>query len=108
MIQKPNLEFNPFLICERHFDGGDESPKGNIEVLGASENIVHQTRASLPTPYEDRLGDVLEHLFGEGVTELPELIGASVWKWWFWYPLIIPWLNLSLSWRKGYPTAFTL
>lgn len=74
MIQKPNLEFNPFLICERHFDGGDESPKGNIEVLGASENIVHQTRASLPTPYEDRLGDVLEHLFGEGVTELPELI----------------------------------
>ena len=52
-----NMDFNPYLKAGA--PGGDAS-KGSIEKIDAIRNIAWQTRAALPTEYENALGDLLE------------------------------------------------
>jgi hypothetical protein len=74
MVESGALNYNPMLkpwIRPRpHEDGG----KGHIERPNEVENIVWQTRPAPPTEYENQLGDALVTCFGEGITELPDLV----------------------------------
>jgi hypothetical protein len=51
---------------------GDES---SIERPELVRNIVWQTRAALPTDYENALGDALQKIFAEQVHDLPGIVG---------------------------------
>ncbi len=48
--------------------------KGRIEQPGQAANHIWQTRAALPTTYENALGDALEQVFGGGAQTLTELV----------------------------------
>mgnify|MGYP001268064635 CR=1 FL=1 len=58
-------------------DGGFGTT-GDCENLNSDEieNIVHQTRSASPTDYENQLGEVLESIFGDGVTELADIVDS--------------------------------
>ncbi|MGQ0654857.1 MAG: recombinase-like helix-turn-helix domain-containing protein [Betaproteobacteria bacterium] len=65
------MEFNPYL---KPGAPSSEARKGSIEKVDAVQNLVWQTRAAPPTGYENRLGDLLEQAFAEGIEELAALV----------------------------------
>ena len=44
------------------------------EVYDETQNVVWQTRAVDPTPYENALGEALEKVFGAEVYDLPGIV----------------------------------
>ncbi len=50
---------------------GDE---GSIERTDKVENVRWQTRAAVPTDYENALGDALQEIFAEEVYDLPGIL----------------------------------
>ncbi len=67
------VDINPYLARLRAQSDTDGA-KGSIERPGESPNIPWQTRAALPTDYENRLGDALEQVFEGGGTELADVV----------------------------------
>ena len=67
-------DHNPHLRPWQRPQPNQVAGKGAIEIPSEVRNIIWQTRAAPPTPYENRLGDALVECFGEGVTELPDLV----------------------------------
>jgi hypothetical protein len=59
------MDHNPFLANK------SADARGKVEQL---ENIEWQTRATPPTEFENRLGDLLIQIFAKGVETLPEVI----------------------------------
>lgn len=57
-------DYNPFLTKST-------ATRGQVE---KRENIPWQTRAAVPTEYENRLGDTLVQIFGSGVEALPDVV----------------------------------
>lgn len=58
---------------------GNQPSKGSAETIETAANrvnIVWQSRAAAPTDYENALGDALENLFRNGVTELSEIVAG--------------------------------
>ena len=68
------LDYNPNLKHRQLPEANNVAGKGNIEHPGRVINIVHQTRATSPTDYENELGQALEELFSDNVIELEYII----------------------------------
>lgn len=66
-----SLSYNPNLAPWERPAPNNVAGKGRIERPGQEPNIVWQTRAAEPTPYETALGDALEAAF-EGGAQTPE------------------------------------
>jgi hypothetical protein len=73
-VMTNSTAFNPHLASGQAVD--QDVGKGSIERPADAKNIPWQTRAALPTEYENRLGDALEEIFEEGATELPAVVAA--------------------------------
>ena len=69
-------DYNPNLAPPGHASEDREFGKGSIERPEDARNIPWQTRARLPSQYENRLGDALERIFEGGATDLPAIVGA--------------------------------
>ena len=65
------MDFNPYL---RRNANATDPGKGSIERIEEIRNIVWQTRAALPSDFENRLADLLEQVFAAGVEELPAVV----------------------------------
>lgn len=65
------MDTNPYL---RRAASNGEAAKGSIEKVEAIQNLVWQTRAAPPTPFENRLADLLEQAFAAGIEELSPLV----------------------------------
>ena len=68
------LDYNPKLKHRQLPEANKAAGKGNIERPGQVKNIVHQTRATSPTDYENELGQALEKIFSDNVIELEDII----------------------------------
>lgn len=90
------MDFNPYLLAKVQFVGSTESAlsldhnpnlkpwekpapnnaagKGKVEAPGQASNIVWQTRAVVPTEFENALGDALEKVFEAGATTLEQVV----------------------------------
>ena len=67
------MDHNPYLNPWQKPEPNQEAGKGKIEVPDEIVNLVHQTRATPPSDYENQLGEALERIFGEDVAELKDL-----------------------------------
>ena len=68
------MDYNPHLQPWKRSEPNKEAGKGSIEIPDEIENIVHQTRSASPSDYENQLGEALESIFGDGVTELADIV----------------------------------
>lgn len=68
------MQFNPHLKPWRQASPNQEAGKGFIENVNTVENIVWQTRPSLPGDYENALADALISCFEEGLDSIEELL----------------------------------
>ena len=68
------MDHNPHLKPWSRPEPNQVAGKGNIEQPDEIENIVHQTRPTSPTEYENRLGEALENIFGSDIDQLPEIV----------------------------------
>ena len=68
------MDHNPYLRPWKRPEPNKEAGKGSIEVPDQIENIIHQTRVSPPSEYENQLGEALEAIFDNEVTELAEIV----------------------------------
>lgn len=67
-------DHNPYLKPWKVAQPNNVAGKGVIEVPGQVENIVWQHREAAPTPYENALGDALEHAFAGGAETLEQVV----------------------------------
>lgn len=70
------LDYNPHLAALGHAREDRDVGKGSLERPEDARNIPWQTRASLPTEYENRLGDALERIFESGATDLQAVVAG--------------------------------
>lgn len=70
------MDHNPHLRSYRQFKPQREAAKGIIERPDDTANLIHQTRESPPTDYENRLGEALEKIFANDVVELNEIVNC--------------------------------
>jgi hypothetical protein len=70
------MDHNPNLKPWRRPEPNQVAGKGRIEDPDKVENIVHQTRSSPPTEYENRLGDALMEIFDSDIEELTAIVSA--------------------------------
>ena len=68
------MDHNPHLKPWQRPEPNQEAGKGKIENPDEVVNIIHQTRATPPTEYENQLGLALEKIFGDDVVELGEVV----------------------------------
>jgi len=68
------MDHNPYLKPWQKPEPNHEAGKGIIEMPDEIVNLVHQTRATPPSDYENQLGEALEQIFGEDVVELKDII----------------------------------
>ena len=69
-----NLAYNPNLAPWERPAPNNVAGKGHIEQPGKVANIVWQTRAAMPTAYEDALGDALEAAFEAGAKSPEDIV----------------------------------
>lgn len=72
-IQDAQLKHNPYLRDWEKAQPNRVSGKGDIETAGSAENIIWQTRSSVPTVAETALADALERSLEKGATTLAAL-----------------------------------
>jgi hypothetical protein len=70
------MNFNSHLTPLQSPQPNNVAGKGEIEAPGQATNIVWQTRAAVPTDYENALGDALERVFGGGAETLEQVVEA--------------------------------
>ena len=68
--------FNPYRKPWVQPHPNQVAGKGAIERPGEMANIIWQNRSTLPTEYENRLGDALEKVFGNGAESLAEVVAG--------------------------------
>ena len=68
------MDYNPNLKNRQLPEANNGACRGNLEHPGEVINIVHQTRATSPTDYENELGQALEKIFSDNVIELENII----------------------------------
>lgn len=68
------MDHNPYLKPWSRPEPNQVAGKGQIEKPGEVENIIHQTRSTSPSEYENRLGEVLTEIFDADIAELPDVI----------------------------------
>ncbi len=68
------MDYNPHLQPWKRPEPNKEAGKGSIEIPDEIQNIVHQTRPASPSEYENQLGEALEFIFGDGATELADIV----------------------------------
>lgn len=70
------MNFNPYLKPWEAAQPNNVAGKGVVEIPGKVDNIVWQTRASIPTDYENALGDALEKAFEGGASSLEAIVSS--------------------------------
>ena len=70
------MDYNPHLQPRKQPEPNKEAGKGSIEIPNEIQNIVHQTRSASPSDFENQLGEALESIFGDGVTELADIVDS--------------------------------
>jgi len=68
------MDHNPHLKPWHKARPNQVAGKGRIETPESSENIVWQTRAAPPSPYENELAQALIDCFESGIEDLEPLI----------------------------------
>ena len=68
------VDHNPHLKTWKKPEPNQIAGKGSIERPDMVDNLVHQTRSSSPTEYENQLGQNLMEIFESGAEQLPEII----------------------------------
>lgn len=68
------MDHNPNLKPWGRSEPNQAAGKGMIEKPDEVENIIHQTRSTPPTEYENRLGEALTEIFDADVDQLPDVI----------------------------------
>jgi len=68
------LDHNPHLKPWNRPEPSQAAGKGQIEKPSDVENIIHQTRSSSPTEFENRLSEALTEIFGADIDQLPKVI----------------------------------
>lgn len=71
-----SLAYNPNLVPWERPAPNNVAGKGHIEKPGSVANIVWQTRAAVPTAYENALGDALEAAFAGGAKSPEDVVRA--------------------------------
>jgi len=69
-------DFNPYLEAFQNARPNKVGGGGHIFAGADRDLIVWQTRAAVPTDYEQTLGDALEQIFSQKVYDLPEVVAA--------------------------------
>jgi len=70
------VNYNPHLQPWLAAQPNNVAGKGQIEVPGQLPNIIWQSRAALPSAYENALGDVLERVFADGAVSIDEVVAG--------------------------------
>jgi hypothetical protein len=68
------MDHNPNLKPWSRSEPNQVAGKGTIEKPDEVENIIHQTRSTPPTEYENRLGEALTEIFDADIDQLPDVI----------------------------------
>ena len=68
------MDYNPHLKNLQRPEPDQTAGKGKIQKPGEGDNLVHQTRATPPTDYENNLGQALEEIFSENITEINDVV----------------------------------
>ena len=68
------MDHNPHLKPWKRPEPNQVAGKGRIEHPNTIDNLVHQTRPSAPTEYENQLGENLMEIFDSGTEQLSEII----------------------------------
>jgi hypothetical protein len=71
---EPQLDHNPNLKPWKRPSPNQVAGKGKIESPGDVVNIVHQTRSSSPTEYENRMGEALMEIFDDDISQLSDIV----------------------------------
>ncbi|MFJ5380482.1 recombinase-like helix-turn-helix domain-containing protein [Cupriavidus sp. CER94] len=71
-----SVAYNPNLVPWERPAPNNVAGKGHIEKPGHVTNIVWQTRAAVPTAYENALGDALEAAFAGGAKSPEDVVRA--------------------------------
>jgi hypothetical protein len=66
--------FNPQMRPWDMRQPNNVAGQGCIEIPSSVVNIIWQNRTTVPTDYENTLGNALERCFERGVDTLPELV----------------------------------
>ena len=69
-------QFNPDLAPWEPISPNNVAGKGRVERPGQVANLVWQTRAAEPTPYENQLGDSLEAAFLGGAKTPADIVAV--------------------------------
>lgn len=70
------MNYNPHLQPWLAAQPNNVAGKGQIEVPGQLPNIIWQSRAALPSAYENALGDVLERVFADGAVSIDQVVAG--------------------------------
>jgi len=70
------VNYNPHLQPWLAAQPNNVAGKGQIEVPGQLPNIIWQSRAALPSAYENALGDVLERVFADGAVSIDQVVAG--------------------------------
>jgi recombinase-like protein len=68
--------FNPYLETYRNARPNKVGGAGQIFSGADRDLIVWQTRAAVPSEYEQTLADALEQIFSQKIYDLPEVVAA--------------------------------
>jgi len=69
-------DFNPYLETYQNARPNKAGGGGQIFAGADRDLIVWQTRAAVPTEYEQTLADALEQIFSQKIYDLPEVVAA--------------------------------
>jgi len=69
-------DFNPYLEAYRNARPNKVGGAGQIFSGADRDLIVWQTRAAVPSEYEQTLTDALEHIFSQKIYDLPGVVAA--------------------------------
>jgi len=69
-------DFNPYLEAYRNARPNKVGGAGHIFSGADRDLIVWQTRAAVPSEYEQTLTDALEQIFSQKIYDLPEVVAA--------------------------------
>ncbi|MFC6672179.1 recombinase-like helix-turn-helix domain-containing protein [Marinobacterium aestuariivivens] len=69
-------EYNEKLAIWLRNEPCSDAGVNNLQVPGKTENIIWQTRAKVPSPYEKALADALEQVFADGAIGLGEVVAG--------------------------------
>ncbi|WP_127957076.1 recombinase-like helix-turn-helix domain-containing protein [Serratia microhaemolytica] len=73
---QPITDINPYLPDTQQVKPDRIGGNGHIHQPGQYQNVIWQTRARVPDPFETALIATLEQIFEQGIEQLDQLVNA--------------------------------